>query len=154
MHRLLDFTHDESHDVANRVAMQIHRSVDEHFPDTTNQSPRFSKTVFGGEDTAQNQVRAAEEKAADDQQHIPTKPRVQKLESAKKAEAPRPQPRSDVRDITPATEHGPGEFSDINTLTDIKTPEASLFKRLLMVLLIVSFLSAGIAYFVHKFLVS
>ncbi len=54
MNRLFDFQREEAGEVISRIAVAVHKAVDDHFPQISNHSKKFTKTTFSAEDTELN----------------------------------------------------------------------------------------------------
>jgi hypothetical protein len=131
MHRLYEFQREDEIDIANRIALLIHKTLDESFPNSRNASPRFGKTAFSPEDTL-----------------IQGTPASSKSQSSPKFEAP-----SDpaVGEIAPVSEFGEFAYSRIEK-TALERPRKSLLKKILFLILVTTVLTLIAAYWVNQML--
>jgi|APSaa5957512535_1039671.scaffolds.fasta_scaffold167985_1 hypothetical protein len=51
MNRLIDFTLSDEESVVSRILVQVHKSVDRHFPSAEAATRQFTKTVFSEDDS-------------------------------------------------------------------------------------------------------
>jgi len=51
MNRIIDFTLSDEESVVSRILIQVHKAVDQHFPDAEAASRQFTKTVFSEEES-------------------------------------------------------------------------------------------------------
>jgi hypothetical protein len=142
MNRILDFNPDPEADVVDRVLVQLHKAIDENFPDTPSSSRKFTKTVFSefAEETkiekpSADNFDAVSQPSAKEQSF--EKPITKK--SPKRA-GPTTRPTTDIAQL---------EYSKVERLDSHGLPIAA-FKKLSMIGIIVIILAGATGIWIYQ----
>ena len=122
MNRIFDFTPVEERVVINRILVQVHKAVDQHFPDAKQASFQFRSTVFSDDDEHTAIVKAAIE---------------MEKESKRRDKKEGSEPKSIATEDTTKNEIEPASFWDN---LDLNTKIATIIIFVCVVILVVYFL--------------
>lgn len=141
MNRILDFNPDPEADVVDRVLVQLHKAIDENFPNTPSSSRKFTKTVFSefSEETKIEKPSAPADNLeiapATGQERTKEKPVTQKP-----SKRPTTQPTTDIAQL---------EYSKVERLDGHGLPMAT-FRRLILIGIIVIILASATGLWIYQ----
>jgi len=148
MNRILEFDPESEHDVAARVLLKVHKAIDDHFPSAADPSRKFRKTVFSDSVEVTKIELSKEVAAALAADHATAEAEKKFLENTSGKDRSGRRRHGDL----PQTQQSALEYSRVDTL--VKGPPMTLARKVIYAGLVITILSALVAWLLDVLLLS